>query len=109
MPRAPRFALTVPVRLRAVGTGAWELGHTINISRSGLLLAVPSCRSCADTIEAVVQLSEATSTVSDVWMRGRVVRVDGSNNDYYVATTIDEDKFYAADRSAAPGDKDSKA
>ena len=109
MPRAPRFALTVPVRLRAVGTGSWEFGHTINISRSGLLLAVPSSLRCADTIEAVVRLSAATVTVSDVWLRGRVARVDRSGNDCYVATTIDEYKFYAAQRSDVPDDKDSTA
>jgi FAD/FMN-containing dehydrogenase len=108
VPRAPRFALTVPVRLGAVGTGSWEFGHTINISRSGLLVAVPSSLRRADTIEAVVRLSEATLTVSDVWLRGRVARVAGSGNDRHVATTIDEYKFYSAHLFNVSDHEDSK-
>ena len=97
VPRAPRFALEVPVRIRRVGTDGWESGHTVNISRSGLLVAVPSAIQRGDAIDAIVQLSDATATVADVILRGQVTRVAYVGSLTHVATTIDEYRLQQPD------------
>jgi len=102
VPRAPRFAFDVPVRVRFMGTGTWAYGRILNISRSGLLMAIrDSCLSCTEPIEAIVQLSEAAESVGDVTVRGRVVRVAQVGQVTQLATTIDEYRLQrpnAADR-----------
>ena len=97
--RAPRFALEVPVRVRRIGADVWESGQTINISRSGLLLAVPGSFRCHDTIEAIVALSQATFGVGDVRMRGRIARVTQTGSLTQLGTTIDEYRLQRADVS----------
>jgi hypothetical protein len=100
--RAPRFALDVPVRVRRVGAVVWEPGQAVNISRSGLLVAVRGSFRCDDTIEAIVALSRATAGVGDVKVRGRVARVAQAGSLTQVATTIDEYRLRRADPSDAP-------
>jgi hypothetical protein len=97
--RAPRFALEVPVRVRCIGAAVWESGQAVNISRSGLLLTVRGSFRCHDTIEAIVELSQAPAGVGDVRVRGRVTRVAQAGSLTQLATTIDEYRLQRADAS----------
>jgi hypothetical protein len=97
--RAPRFALDVPVRVRRLGAAEWQSGQTVNISRSGLLAAVPGSFRRHDTIEAIVELSRANASVSDVMIRGRVARVTQAGILTQLGTTIDEYRLQRADPS----------
>ena len=97
LPRAPRLALDVPVRVRRIGAAAWEPGQAVNISRSGLLVTVHCPFRCHDTIEAIVELSQATTAVGDVRVRGRVTRVAQAGSLMQVGTTIDEYRLQRAD------------
>src|SRR3954470_20297743 len=95
VPRAPRFAFDVPVRVRFMGTGPWAYGRILNISRSGLLMAIrDSSLSCSESIEAIVRLSEAAESVGDVAVRGRVVRVAHVGQVTQLATTINEYRLH---------------
>jgi hypothetical protein len=105
VPRAPRSALDVPVRIRRIGATGWEPGQAVNISRSGLLIEVRGSFRCHDTIEGIVELSQATAGVGDVRVRGRVTRVAQAGSLMVVGTTIDEYRLQradASDRSDAP-------
>jgi PilZ domain len=97
--RAPRFAVDVPVRVRHVGAAGWQSGQALNISRSGLLVAVRGSFRCDDTIEAIVELSQATAGVGDVRVRGRVARVEQAGGLMQVGTTIDEYRLQRPDAS----------
>jgi hypothetical protein len=99
MPRAQRFPLDVPVRVRRIGATVWEAGQAVNISRSGLLVAVRNSFRCHDTIEAIVELSQATAGVGDLRVRGRVARVAKAGSLTQVGTTIDEYRLKRADAS----------
>jgi hypothetical protein len=101
VPRAPRFAFQVPVCVRRIGAERWETGHTVDISRSGLLVAAAVAVACDDTIEAIVRLSDSADTVSDVWLRGRVTRLGHADGVRQVAATIDEYRLLQADVSGA--------
>jgi hypothetical protein len=101
VPRAPRSALDVPVRVRRIGATGWEPGQAVNISRSGVLVEVGGSFRCHDTIEAIVELSQATSGVGDVMLRGRVARVAQAGSLTHLGTTIDEYRLQRADPSDA--------
>ena len=101
LPRAPRFALDVPVRVRRIGATVWESGQAVNISRSGLLVGVRGSFRCNDTIEAIVELSQATASVGDVRVRGRVARVAQASSLTQLGATIDEYRLQRADTSDA--------
>jgi hypothetical protein len=105
--RARRFPLDVPVRVRRIGATVWEERQAVNISRSGLLVAFGDSFRCDDTIEATVELSQATAGVADLRVRGRVARVaKAAGSLTQVATTIDEYRLQqpdAFDRSNATG------
>jgi hypothetical protein len=105
VPRAPRFVVEVPIRLRRLGTESWTHGYTVNMSRSGLLAAAGVSLACDEAIEAVVRLSQLTNTGADVWLRGRVARVEQSDAVPRVATTIDEYRFHSGNGvGTAPGE-----
>jgi hypothetical protein len=88
--RAARFVLYVPVRVRCIGAAGWESGQALNSSRSSLLAAVRGSFRCHETIEAIVELSQATAGVGDVKVRGRVARVEETGSLTQVGTTFDE-------------------
>jgi hypothetical protein len=78
-----------------MGTGPWAYGRILNISRSGLLMALrDSSLSCTQAIEAIVRLSEAAESVGDVTVSGRVVRVAHVGRITKLATTIDEYRLH---------------
>ena len=54
---------------------------------------------CHDTIEAIVELSQATAGVGDVRIRGRVARVTQAGSLTQLGTTIDEYRLQRADAS----------
>jgi hypothetical protein len=94
------------VRVRRIGATVWEEGQAVNISRSGLLVAFGDSFRCDDTIEAIVELSQATAGVADLRVRGRVARVAKAGSLTQVGTTIDEYRLQqpdAFDRSNATG------
>jgi hypothetical protein len=99
VPRAPRSALDVPVRVRRIGATGWEPGQALNISRSGLLMEVRGSFKCHDTIEGIVELSHATAGVGDIRVRGRVTRVAQAGSLMQVGTTIDEYRLQRTDPS----------
>jgi hypothetical protein len=101
LPRAPRFALQVPVCVRRIGAERWEPGHTVDISRSGLRVAAEIAVECGESIEMIVLLSAATDTVADVWLRGRVARIGRAGGVRQVAATIDDYRLLQADVSGA--------
>jgi hypothetical protein len=106
VPRARRFPLDVPVRVRRIGATVWEESQAVNISRSGLLVAFGDSFRCDDTIEAIVELSQATAGVADLRVRGRIARVAKAGSLTQVGTTIDEYRLQqpdAFDRSNATG------
>ena len=82
-----------------MGGDAWESGQTVNISRSGVLLTVRGSFRCHETIEAIVQLSQATAGVGDVRLRGRVARVAQAGSLTQLGTIIDEYRLQRADAS----------
>ena len=80
---------TWPCACAAWARTGGEFGRTLNISRSGLLVAVPDAIQSGDAIDAIVQLSDATATVADVILRGQVTRVAYAGSLTEVAMTID--------------------
>ena len=94
-------------RYRRAGEDGWREGHTVNISRSGLLLTAGSQMHPGETVEALISLSSVEPQVADVWTEGRVVRVSQheAHARYEVAVTIDEYRFARSDGHPA-GDDD---
>jgi hypothetical protein len=99
VPRAPRSALDVPVHVRRIGATGWEPGQAVNISRSGLLIEVRGSFRCHDTIDAIVELSRATSGIGDIRLRGRVARMAQADSLTQLGTTIDEYRLQPANAS----------
>ena len=93
--RAPRHQLIIATRYRRVGEDGWSTGETVNISRSGVLLAAGSQMCPGETVQARIALSAVEPQAADVWTEGRVVRVSRheAHDRYEVAVTIDEYRF----------------
>ena len=95
VPRAPRLALKAPIAFRrSTGTG-WEEGRTVNISRSGVLFALPTTADLGGQIEFVINLSRGAlqgpgvPLLPDLHCHGRVVRAQaGSDGETVVAACI---------------------
>jgi hypothetical protein len=80
-PRAERYPLHVPARVRPEGHATWRDADVINISRTGVLLIVASNFPVAATVDLEFGLLDGAARVSDVHCIGQVVReeraVDG--------------------------------
>jgi hypothetical protein len=75
-PRAPRFAISVPVQYRVVTGGAWQTGKTENISHSGLLFRSSHGLLPRTSVEVTFTLPviAGAAAPAQVVCRGRVVR-----------------------------------
>lgn len=95
VPRAPRLPLRAPIALRGATATRWVEGRTVNISRSGVLFALPASTPVAGEVEFVINLSRGAlqgpgvALLPDLHCRGRVVRSDpGSEGEMVVAARI---------------------
>lgn len=75
-PRAERFVLGVPARVRPEGHATWRDADVVNVSRSGVLLAVSPAFPPAETIDLVFAMTNGASRVADVQCLAHVVRED---------------------------------
>ena len=100
-PRAPRFALLLPVQYRRHGENDWESGSMHNISRSGLLFAAPQAPPLDARIELTFALPRVTrdELVGSVRCRGEVVRSAHSGTDHAVAIRILDYEFMRTPRT----------
>jgi hypothetical protein len=76
VPRAPRFALKMPVLFRPVGTDEWRQGLTENVSRSGVLFRTAEAIHPRTPLEIklVLPLEIGGQAAANVHCRGEVVR-----------------------------------
>jgi hypothetical protein len=72
--RAERFALGVPARVRPEGHATWRDADVVNVSRSGVLLAVSPAFPPAATIDLVFGMTDGASGVADVQCVAHIVR-----------------------------------
>jgi hypothetical protein len=72
-PRAERFDLRVPARVRPCGHATWRDADIVNVSRTGILLALASPLPPADTIDVEFTLTPAIE-LADVRCVGHIVR-----------------------------------
>jgi hypothetical protein len=75
-PRAERFALGVPARVRPEGHATWRDADVLNISRTGVLLAVSPAFPPAATIDLAFGMTDGASRIADVQCVAHVVRED---------------------------------
>lgn len=105
-PRAPRFDLEAPVRLRCVGASVWSTGRTVNASRTGVLVRSHDTRlALRDSVEFVLALppTEGARAGVEVQCTGAVVRFedgsgDGDGGERVLALTIDDEQFGRSER-----------
>lgn len=72
-PRAERFDLRVPARVRPCGHATWRDADIVNVSRTGILLALPAPLPPADTIDVEFTVAPAIE-LADVRCVGQIVR-----------------------------------
>jgi hypothetical protein len=94
-PRAPRLPLRAPLAVRASASMPWAEGWTVNISRSGVLFALPGTDAAEGDVEFVISLSRGAlqgpgvPLLPDLHCRGRIIRVSpGQDGQSIVAATI---------------------
>jgi hypothetical protein len=71
--RAERFDLRVPARVRPCGHATWRDADIVNVSRTGILLALASPLPPADTIDVEFTVAPALD-LADVRRVGHIVR-----------------------------------
>jgi hypothetical protein len=93
-PRAERFALSLPARVRPEGHITWRDADLINISRSGVLLAVSLTFPPAESLDLVFGVTDGAARTADVRCVAHVVREthDGRGR-ALLAATIDQYVF----------------
>lgn len=91
LPRAPRLPLKAPIAFRTSPAMPWLEGWTVNISRSGVLFALPPAARVEGDLEFVITLSRGAlqgpgvPLLPDLHCRGRVVRIDAGPDGAAVA------------------------
>src|SRR5687768_5906561 len=95
LPRAPRLPLKAPITCRTSAVDHWAEGRTLNISRSGVLFALPDGADLTDNLEFVINLSGAAlqgpgvRLLPDLHCHARVVRLAaGPAGETIVAASI---------------------
>jgi hypothetical protein len=71
--RAERFDLRVPARVKPCGHATWRDADIVNVSRTGILLALASPLPPADTIDVEFTVAPAID-LADVRCVGHIVR-----------------------------------
>jgi len=89
--RAERYALSLPARVRPEGHSTWRDADLINVSRSGVLLAVAQSFPPAESLDLVFGVTDGAERTADVRCIAHVVREthDGSGRSL-LAATIDQ-------------------
>jgi PilZ domain len=92
-PRAERYPLTMPLRLRRESAPAWRSGRTCNVSLTGVLARVDGGDLDVGTpVEMVLGVSDEEPGARHVVCVGRVVRVESPSDERCLAVTIDRYK-----------------
>ncbi|MBK5295733.1 MAG: hypothetical protein JJE40_01165 [Vicinamibacteria bacterium] len=65
-PRAQRFALSLPARARPEGHSTWRDADVVNVSRSGVLLAVAATFPPAASLDLVFCVTDSAARTADV-------------------------------------------
>jgi hypothetical protein len=89
--RAPRFALDVPLRYRAVGERDWSSGQSANISRSGVLFRADRALPLETPVELAFKLPVKLlgELAARVVCSGEIVRAaEGPKQSATLAATI---------------------
>ena len=73
-PRAQRFHLSLPARVRPEGHATWRDADLVNISRSGVLLSVAATFPPAESLDLVFGVTDGTARTADVRCLAQVVR-----------------------------------
>lgn len=107
-PRAERYALSLPARVRPEGHATWRDADVVNVSRSGVLLAVADTFPPAESLDLVFGLTDGSARTADVRCVAHVVREthDGMGRSL-LAATIDHYTFdaQASQEVRRPGDR----
>ena len=80
LPRAPRLLIRAPVTFRGSSRMPWREGWTINMSHSGVLIALATPADVRDDLEFLITLSKGAlqgpgvALLPDLHCRGHIVR-----------------------------------
>src|SRR5262245_50153323 len=80
LPRAPRLLIRAPVAFRHSSRTPWRNGWTVNVSQSGVLIAVETPADVRGDVEFLITLSKGAlqgpgvPLLPDLHCRGQVVR-----------------------------------
>lgn len=95
-PRAQRFPLSLPARVRPEGHATWRDADVVNVSRSGVLLAVASTFPAAESLDLVFGVTDRAARTADVRCVAHVVReIHTGNGRSLLAATFDQYVFSA--------------
>ena len=72
--RAERYDLRIPARVRPCGHATWRDADIVNVSRTGILLALAARFPPADTIDVEFTAAPELPNVADVRCVGHIVR-----------------------------------
>ncbi len=93
-PRAQRFALSLPARARPEGHSTWRDADLVNVSRSGVLLAVSPTFPPAASLDVVFGVTDGVARFADVRCVAHVVRESrDAKGRALLAATIDHYVF----------------
>lgn len=73
-PRAERFTLPLPARVRPRGHATWRDADIVNVSRTGILLVLGAAFPPAETIDVEFTAAPSLLHVADVRCVGQIVR-----------------------------------
>jgi hypothetical protein len=73
-PRAERYPLSLPARVRPEGHSTWRDADLVNVSRSGVLLAVAASFPPAASLDLVFGVTDGAARTADVRCVANVVR-----------------------------------
>jgi hypothetical protein len=86
VPRAKRFAIQAIVAYRERGEPTWATGHSVNVSRTGVLFESDHPTTIGTTIDLVLEFTAPLATVA---CSGRVVRTTAAAaGPWAIAATI---------------------
>lgn len=90
VPRAPRFAVDLPVKYRTSSDRDWQDAVTENVSRSGILFRSRRRLRPRTAVELVLEVPSAVAGAppDDVACLGDVVRSEAVNGDSSVAVAV---------------------
>jgi hypothetical protein len=101
-PRAERYPLHVPARARPEGHSTWREADVVNISRTGILVAVPPSFPPAATIDLEFGMVSG-DRLSDVRCIGSIVReAQGVDGRALLAASIERYQFAQLGEPAVP-------